>query len=87
MGGDDVIQANYNTHRVHKINVVLTIILVFLICAPHVNEKGLEGSKLYVMAGTLILLVSILLYFLPINKYIKGLLISLIPSIVIITLF
>ncbi|MFC5560117.1 methyl-accepting chemotaxis protein [Ureibacillus thermophilus] len=82
-----MIQVNYDTHRVHKINIVLTMILVFLICGPHVIEKGFQGSKLYVYAGVVIFLVSILMYFLPINKYVKGLLISLIPSIIIITLF
>ncbi|MFC5560123.1 methyl-accepting chemotaxis protein [Ureibacillus thermophilus] len=82
-----MVQVSYNTQRVHKINVAVTIIVVFLVCGPHFQEKGFEGSKLYLLAGSLVLLVSIITYLLPIHKYAKGFLLSLIPSIVIVTLF
>lgn len=80
-------QANYNTQRVHLVNIVITVILVFLICAPHVIEKGIAESRLYVMAGVAVLVVSVVAFLLPINNYPKGFLLSFIPSLVMIILF
>lgn len=79
-------QDQYNTHRVHKVNLLLTIILVFLICVPIVSSRGFEEGAIIIVAGLIVFMMSIITFFLPINTYVKGLIISLIPSIVVLAL-
>lgn len=80
-------QDNYNTQRVHRVNILLTIILVFLICVPVVMSKGILEARMTIIAGLVVLAISITTYFLPIKNYVKGLCLSLLPCIVIIALF
>lgn len=80
-------QDNYNTQRVHKVNVLLMGILVFLICGPVVFSDGIKESINFLIAGALVLIISIGTYFLPINTYLKGFILSILPTLVIIPLF
>ncbi|HWJ77973.1 MAG TPA: methyl-accepting chemotaxis protein [Niallia sp.] len=79
-------QDNYNTQRVHRVNIILTIVLIFLICIPIVTVKGFAASKDIIMAGLLVLILSTITYFLRINTYIKGFVIALLPFLVMIAL-
>lgn len=65
-------QDNYNTKRVHQVNIGLTIILVFLVCIPVILSKGLSESIIFIIAGLFVLVISTTTYFLPINTYAKG---------------
>jgi len=80
-------QDNYNTQRVHRVNILITIILVFLICMPVVSSRGIMGGMSVIIAGLVVLVMDIITYFLPIKNYVKGLCLSLLPCIVIIALF
>jgi len=79
-------QDNYNTQRVHRVNIILTIVLIFLICIPIVAVKGFAASKDIIMAGLLVLILSTITYFLRINTYKKGFVIALLPFLVMIAL-
>lgn len=80
-------QDNYNVQRVHRVNILITICVVFLVCIPVVSARGLMEAKAIVIAGLSVLAMAILTYFLPIKNYVKGLCLSFLPCIVIIALF
>lgn len=80
-------QDNYNTKRVHQVNIGLTIILVFLVCIPVILSKGLSESIIFIIAGLFVLVISTTTYFLPINTYAKGFILSLLPCLIVTVLF
>lgn len=77
----------YNTQRVHKVNVGLLIILVFLVVIPILYERGMSDASGIAVAGSLVFLLTIINYFLPINDYLKGFFFALLPNIVVAALF
>lgn len=80
-------QDNYNTTRVHKVNIIITGILILLICIPVVITRGLGESIPIIGASIVVFIISITTYFLSINTYIKGFIIALLPGLVSIALF
>jgi len=80
-------QDNYNTQRVHKVNALVAIIVVFLICIPVVAVRGISDGMTIIMAGIAVIIMVAITYFLPIKNYVKGLCLSLLPCLVIIALF
>lgn len=80
-------QDNYNTKRVHKVNILITIILIFLICIPIISSKGITGAMSSIVAGILLLGIDLIAYFLPVKDYVKGFFLSLLPVIIILSLF
>ena len=76
-----------NTQRVHKVNVGLLIILVFLVVIPILYERGMSDASGIAVAGSLVFLLTIINYFLPINDYLKGFFFALLPNIVVAALF
>lgn len=77
----------YNTDRVHKVNILVTIAIVALFSVQSVFTKGFDRALVNIFEGLGIVLLAVINYFLPISRYIKGLFFSLIPGIVIIALF
>lgn len=77
----------YNKKRVHKVNISVIACLVFMICGLVVISNGWAESLLPIVAGIVILGLSILNYFLPIPEFIKSLLFPLLPVVVIMGLF
>lgn len=80
-------QDHYNVQRVHRVNILITIVLVFLICIPVVLTRGITGAMAIIIVGLSVLIMSVIVYFLPIKNYVKGFCLSLLPCIVIIALF
>lgn len=80
-------QDNYNTERVHKVNLALTIILVFLIILPIIIDKGFLASIPLLAAGLIVLVLSTITYFLKFDTYRKGFVLAHLPCIVIAALF
>lgn len=80
---------NYSIHckRVHKINLVLTSCLIFLVIFPLMHLYGLDGSKLYIISGIAIAGLATLNYFIPIPDNAKGLFFAILPLTVIFVLF
>lgn len=77
----------YDTQRVHKVNLVLLIILILLLVIPIVFERGFSDAIGIVIAGSLVFLLTIINYFLPINAYLKGFFFALLPNLVVSALF
>ncbi|WP_053217242.1 methyl-accepting chemotaxis protein [Virgibacillus senegalensis] len=78
---------SYNTQRVHNVNLILLLVVVFLLVIPIVFERGLADSIGIVVAGAVVLLLSVGNYFLPIRTYWKGFIFALLPYLVVIALF
>lgn len=77
----------YNTQRVHVVNLTLIIGLVVFILAPIIRERGLVGGLAPTAAGIIIIVLSVINFFLPINTYVKGFLFAFLPNIVVFSLF
>ncbi len=80
-------QDTYNTHRVHKVNVIVTVLVVVLMTVQSMITQGMNHGMKVGIEGSLVIILTIVNFFLPVNKYIKGLLFGLIPGIVISVLF
>lgn len=75
------------TLKAHKVNLIVIIVLFFLICIGFFISRGFEQSIKLFVAGSIILIVSVINYFLPINNDLKGLIFSTIPTLVVAVLF
>lgn len=77
---------DYSVNRVHKVNIIVLIAIVLLICGQVLLSDGIKEAIVPMIAGILIVLLSIGNYFLPINNNIKGLGFALLPAIIIFAL-
>jgi len=75
------------TQRAHKLNLIVIIVLFFVICLGFIITRGFMQSISLFIAGLIILTISIINYFLPINNDLKGLIFAIVPTIIVIVLF
>jgi methyl-accepting chemotaxis protein len=80
-------QQTYNLKRVNKVNVIVTIAIVLLICSQVVITRGLSNSMAPLGAGIIIVGVAIINYFLKINQDVKALTYAVLPAVVVLALF
>lgn len=73
----------YDTRKVHRINLVIISVLAVLICGPMILSKGI----VYLFIGLAVIGLAVGNYFLPIKTYVKGFIFGMIPSSVVFTLF
>lgn len=77
----------YNIKRVHLINTLITIILVGLIVTPIIIDSGFQNARNEFIAGFIIAVCAVVLYFLPLNRLLKGVVYALFPAVVVMGLF
>ena len=77
----------YDINRIHKVNISVIVVLVFMIVGLVVATSGWAASVFPIIAGIAVLVLSILNYILPIPQFIKSLLFPLIPFLVVMGLF
>ena len=80
-------QDTYNTQRVHKVNLFLMIAIVLLLVVPIVSSRGVEDTVSIIIAGVLVIVLSVANYFLPFPPYVKGLIFALLPLVVATAMF
>ncbi|MDF2986440.1 MAG: methyl-accepting chemotaxis sensory transducer [Eubacterium sp.] len=80
-------QDSYNTQRVHRVNVMVTVLVVVLMIVQALITQGSSHGLRVAVEGSFVIVLVFVNYFLPINKYIKGLLFGLLPGLVISALF
>ncbi len=80
-------QKTYNVKRVDRINVLVTIAIVLLICSQVVLSRGFAGSIAPLAAGTVVVAVAVINYFLKINQNVKALIYAVLPALVVLALF
>ncbi|NLM11420.1 MAG: chemotaxis protein [Clostridiaceae bacterium] len=78
---------NYNIKRVNKVNLTAIIIVTILVILPEMLSYGFKGALSTAIKGLIIIIFAVINYFLPIKKYIKGFIFSLIPAAVACVLF
>ena len=77
----------YNTQRVHLINTLITIIIVGLIVTPIIIDSGFQNAREQFSAGVIITVCAVVLYFLPLNRLLKGVVYALFPAVIVMALF
>ncbi|TAH63398.1 MAG: chemotaxis protein, partial [Anaerolineaceae bacterium] len=77
----------YDIKRVHKVNLTVIVVLVFMICGLVVASSGWAASIFPIIAGVIILGLSFLNYYLPIPQFLKSLFFPTLPYIIIMGLF
>lgn len=77
----------YDIKRVNKVNVIVTIAIVLLICVQVIVSRGIGGSIAPLAAGSFVVAVAIINYFLKINHNVKALIFAILPALVVIALF
>lgn len=76
----------YNVKRVHKVSVITIVSIIFLSCLQALLG-GLGVFLQFITPATIILLITLVNYFLPIKDYVKGCIFALVPAVVIIAFF
>lgn len=76
----------YNVKRVHKVSVITIFSIIFLSCLQALLG-GISVFIEFVIPASIILLITLVNYFLPIKDYVKGCIFGLVPAIVIIAFF
>jgi len=76
-------QDNYDVKRVHKVNILLTAIVVLLFTIQALLTQGAEQGLVIGLRGVIVLVLVLITYFLPLKKYTKGFFLALIPALVI----
>ncbi len=72
----------YNVKRVNKVNMAVTIVVIMLLALQDLFANGVGMFLQTGLQGMIVLAISATIYFLPIQKYVKGFLISVIPGLV-----
>lgn len=81
------LQDKYNTGRVHKVNLTLIIFMVIMLIVPIVLDRGAAGSLSVMIGGSIVIILAVINFFLPVNTYLKGFCFALLPYLVVIALF
>lgn len=77
----------FNLSRVHKINLIVTVSIVFLIVGPLVFMHGFKGASLFIIVGLAVIGIATTNYLLPIPHRLKGAIFAFLPAVVITVLF
>lgn len=77
----------YNVKRVHKVNIAMTILVMILLIMKSFFGSGSEDGIKTALQCLVVFVLIMINYFLPYNKYVKGLFFALIPGIVMMALF
>lgn len=73
-------QDTYNVQRVHKVSLAVTcLIIVFMVINAIIADGVKYGLQTFLRASPCIIL-GVINYYLPINKYVKGLIFGVVPS-------
>ncbi len=78
---------NYNTHRANNISLITIFAVVLLLLIQAYFTGGIPAVLDIAVKGGVILALTLLIYFIPMNAYIKGLLFGVIPGIISMALF
>ncbi|MER2108836.1 MAG: methyl-accepting chemotaxis protein [Solibacillus sp.] len=78
---------SFDFRKVHTLNILTTIALVLLIEIPLVLAKGVSGASIFLITGAIIVICSVINYFLKINDIVKGFIFAFLPALVVIVLF
>jgi len=81
------VKGSYDSKRADRVNMIVIVGIILLFTVQSIFTKGVDRAISIAIQGVVIILLSLVNYFLPINKNVKGLFFGLIPGVVIIALF
>ncbi|UZQ85394.1 methyl-accepting chemotaxis protein [Thermoclostridium stercorarium] len=73
---------NYNIKKVNKTSLSFILIVAVMVVLHEIFYAGFEKGTDTVIQGLIVMVVCIINYFLPINKYLKGLIFSLVLAVI-----
>ncbi|WP_107941913.1 methyl-accepting chemotaxis protein [Metasolibacillus fluoroglycofenilyticus] len=77
------LKIQYDTQKVHRVNLAIITALAILICGPLIISRGI----LFLVVGLIVIALAAINYFLPIKPYVKGFIFGMIPTAIVFTLF
>lgn len=77
----------FSLKKMHRINLIITIALVFLLIGQVLHLRGLKGHELFLVVGVIIITVALVNFLIPINDYIKGFIFAALPATVMFAMF
>ncbi len=77
----------YDTKRVHKVSVLVTVSMVMLMVIQAAITGGVAAGVKMFTQGIIIMAISVAIYFIPMPEYVKGLLFGIVPGVVVCALF
>ncbi len=77
----------FSLRKINRINLGITVALVFILVGQVIAYRGLNGQEQFLGVGAVIIALSTLNYFIPINDYVKGFNFAAIPGFVMFFLF
>ena len=78
---------NYNIRRVNKVSMITIIIVSLLVILPDLLANGFKEGLDTILRGFVVVVLAVVNYILPTNKYVKGFIFALIPGIMASVLF
>ncbi len=76
----------YNTKRVHIVSLSIIFSIIMLLVVKAMIIQGFSQGIDIALKGSIVLVLAVINYFLPINEYLKGLFFSIVPAVVIMAL-
>lgn len=77
----------YNLKNANRVNLIFTVAVVLLLSLQSLITGGISDFVDIAVKGAIVLALSVIIFFIPFPKYIKGFLISTIPGVVIVAMF
>ena len=78
---------NYNTRRANNVSLIIIALVVIMLTIQSYFTGGITEALDTGLKGGIVFVLALVVYFVPLNKYIKGLLFGLIPGAVSMALF
>ncbi|BCJ96071.1 chemotaxis protein [Anaerocolumna cellulosilytica] len=87
MTSREAVKDTYNLKRVHKVNLILTLVIICVMEVQLIISNGIAASASFLIVGAIVFLLAGMNYMLPVHDYIKGMFFALLPCASIIVLF
>ena len=80
-------QDGYNVERAHKMNLALTVLIALIFSVQSFLIQGFDTGMKNALLSSIVIILAIVNYFLPMVKYLKGLIFAMIPGAVTCAMF
>lgn len=72
-------QDTYNVQRVHKVSLAITCLIIVCMVINEIIANGIKLGLITFLRASPCIILGVINYYLPINKYVKGLIFGIVP--------
>lgn len=72
-------QDTYNVQRVHKVSLAITCLIIICMVINEIIANGIKLGLITFLRASPCIILGVINYYLPINKYVKGLIFGIVP--------